>query len=120
LLVVREPHRVLAAAIVRVVDRAEGIRAAVIMDLFHEPGAVRAARSVVAALEGLALEAGCEVVLFLDGLSPRETSIVRRRGFLRSPEKYRLLLWYDRGTDPGLLPGDIHSWRFAFGDHDTF
>lgn len=120
LLMVREQGRPAAMAILRLVDRPEGIRAAVIMDFVHEPGARRAASSVLAAVERLALDAGCEVALFLDGIPPGELRMVRRRGFLKSPEKYVLLLWYDRGTDPGLLPGDIHSWRFTFGDHDTF
>jgi GNAT superfamily N-acetyltransferase len=120
LLVVRDGGKPTAAAIVRIVDRPEGIRAAVIMDFLFVPGAGRSARSVLAAVERAALAAGCDIALFLDGVASAESRIVRGRGFIRSPEKYVLLLWYDRGTDPALFPCDMASWRFAFGDHDTF
>jgi hypothetical protein len=120
LLVVRHQSKLLAAAIVRMVERAEGIRAAVILDLIHEPNSDRAAKMALAGVERLALASGCEGVLLLDGLSPADASLVRSRAYLKSPEKYSLLIWTDRGMDPLCLPQDLRSWRFAFGDHDTF
>ncbi len=120
LLAVRHQGRLRAAAIVRMVERAEGILAAVIMDLIHEPNSDRSAKMVLAGVERLALASGCEGVLLLDGLSPDDARLVRSRAYLKSPEKYSLLMWTDRGTDPLRFPQDLRSWRFAFGDHDTF
>lgn len=120
LLGVRHEGRLHAAAIIRMVERAEGIRAAVIMDLIHEPNSNRAAKMALAEVERLALASGCEGVLLLDGLSCDDACLVRSRAYLKSPEKYSLLMWTDRGTDPLQFPQDLRSWRFAFGDHDTF
>ena len=120
LLAVRHQGRLHGAAIVRMVERAEGIRAAVIMDLIHEPNSNRAAKMALAGVERLALASGCEGVLLLDGLSSDDARLVRSRAYLKSPEKYSLLMWTDRGTDPLRFPQDLRSWRFAFGDHDTF
>ena len=120
LLTVRHQGRLLGAAIVRMVKRSEGIRAAVIMDLIYEPNSNRAAKMALAEVERLALASGCEGVLLLDGLSSDDAGLVRNRAYLKSPEKYSLLMWTDRGTDPMRLPQDLRSWRFAFGDHDTF
>lgn len=120
LLGVRRGNQLLAAVIIRVVDRALGIRAAVIMDLVHAPDAGRAARAALAAAERLALNHDCDVVLFLDGLPPEDSRLVRRRGYFRSPEKYSLLLRPLRGTAHEPFSVDLRSWRFAFGDHDTF
>jgi hypothetical protein len=112
-------EHLLAAAIIRVADRA-GIRTAVIMDLIHQPTETRAANIALSAAERVALASNCDVVLFLDGLAQSDGRLVRRRGYLRSPEKYCLLVWTDRGSDPAFFPKDIRCWRFAFGDHDTF
>jgi hypothetical protein len=120
LLGVRYRGRLLAATILRVVDRPEGIRAAVIMDLVHEPEATRATRVALAEAEREALAHGCDVMLYLDGLAAADRRLLRRRAYLASPEKYSLLVWMDRGTDAGFFPREIRSWRFAFGDHDTF
>jgi hypothetical protein len=120
LLAVRHQGRLRAAAIVRTVERAEGILAAVILDLIHEPNSTRAAKMALAGVERLALASGCEGVLLLDGLSPDDASLVRSRAYLKSPEKYSLLMWTDRGMDPLRFPQDLRSWRFGFGDHDTF
>ncbi|TKB73761.1 MAG: GNAT family N-acetyltransferase [Nitrospira sp.] len=120
LLAVRHQDRLLAAAIVRMVERSEGIRAAVIMDLIHEPNSDRAAKMALAGVERLALASGCEGVLLLDGLSSDDARLVKSRAYLKSPEKYSLLMWTDRGMDPLCLPQDLRSWRFGFGDHDTF
>lgn len=120
LLGVRHQDRLLAVAIVRMIDRPEGIRAAVIMDLIHEPNAIRAAKMALAAVERLALTNGCEVVLVLDGVPSCDTDLIRRRAYFKSSEKYSLLLWTDRGADATCFPQDLRSWRFTFGDHDTF
>jgi hypothetical protein len=120
LLAVRHQGTLRAAAIVRMVERSEGIRAGVILDLIHEPNSDRAAKMALAGVERLALASGCEGLLLLDGLSPDDARLVRSRGYLKSPEKYSLLMWTDRGMDPLCLPQDLRSWRFAFGDHDTF
>jgi hypothetical protein len=117
---VRIQDRLIAAAIVRLVDRAEGIRAAVIMDVVYEPDAAAAGKTALAGVERLALREGCDVVLFLDGVSRVESRLVRHRGYLASPEKYTLLCWTDRSTDPTLFPKERGLWRFTFGDHDTF
>ena len=120
LLGVRRQDRLCAAVIVRMVDRSDGIRAAVIMDLIHEPSAIHSAKMALVAVDRLALANGCEVVIFLDGLSSCDSDIVRKRAYFKSSEKYSLLMWTDRGTDPLRFPQDLRSWRFAFGDHDTF
>ncbi len=119
LLSVRNNGLFLAAAIVRVVDRS-GIRTAVILDLIHKPEETRAAMLALAEVERVALASNCDVILFLDGLGAPDARLVRRRGYMKSPETYTLLAWTDRGSDPAFFPPDIHSWRFAFGDHDTF
>jgi hypothetical protein len=120
LLGVREQDRLLAAVILRLVDRPEGIRAAVVMDLIHAPNTGGAAEYALAAAERLALAEGSDVVLWLDGLPGAAARMVRRRGYLRSREKYSLLLWRGRGGDPFQFPLDSRLWRFTFGDHDMF
>lgn len=120
LLGVQRQGRLCAAVIVRMVDRSDGIRAAVIMDLIHEPGAMDAAKLALVAVEQLALASGCDVIIFLDGLPSCDNEIVRKRAYLKSSEKYSLLLWKDRRTDTACFPEDLRSWRFSFGDHDTF
>lgn len=120
LLGVRRQDRLCAAVIVRMVDRSDGIRAAVIMDLVHEPSAIHAATMALGAVDRLALANGCEVVIFLDGLSSCDSDIVRKRAYLKSSEKYSLLLWKDRGAGTACFPEDLRFWRFSFGDHDTF
>jgi hypothetical protein len=117
---VRRQDRLVASAIVRIVDRFEGIRAAVIMDLFYEPELPYAGSMALAAAERLALDEQCDVLLFLDGVSQPGADLLRRRGYVGSPEKYSLLLWTDRGTVQPDFPRECRSWRFTFGDHDTF
>ena len=112
--------RFVGAAIVRIVDRQGGIRAAVIMNLVSEPEFPGAGSLALAAVERLALGENCDVVLFLDGISEVEARLARRRGYITSPERYTLLLWKDRDIDPAIFPRDRQSWRFSFGDHDTF
>jgi hypothetical protein len=90
------------------------------MDLIHDPNSNRAAKMALAGVERLALASECEGVLLLDGLSAEDARLVRSRAYLKAPEKYSLLMWTDRGTDPLRFPQDLRSWRFAFGDHDTF
>lgn len=117
---VRRGNRVAAAAIVRIVDRRDTIRAAVIMDLIHEPEAVSAGRLALDAVERLALAAGCDVVLYLEGGSAAANRLLRRRGYLASSEPYSLLLWTDPRAETPRFPMDPYSWRFTFADHDTF
>jgi len=112
--------RCVGAAIVRIVDRMEGIRACVIMNLVYEPEYPRAGSIALAAVERLALGQNCDVVLSLDGMSQNETWLMRRRGYIATSEKYALLLWMNRAIDPKLFPHDRQPWRFTFGDHDTF
>ena len=67
--------------------------AAVILDLIHEPNSDHSAKMVLAGVERLALASGCEGVLLLDGLSSDDARLVRSRAYLKSPEKYSLLMW---------------------------
>jgi len=116
----RRGSRVAAAVIVRIVDRRDAIRAAVIMDVLYEPEAVSAGRLVLDAVERLAFGAGCDIVLYLEGGSASANRLLRRRGYFASSERYSLLLWTDpRANTPG-FPMDPHIWRFTFADHDTF
>lgn len=108
-----------AAVILRILDRPDGIRAAVLMDVVHGSGAERQARVALAAAERHALAAGCDVMVAL-GACAGSGSLLRSRGFIRTPEVYSLLAWTDRAGDPTLFPMDVDAWRFAFGDHDTF
>jgi hypothetical protein len=117
---VRRDGRLLAAVITRLVTRPDGIHAAIIMDLVHAPQVPGAAGAAMAAVERLALAGDCDVVLLLEATSPGDARVARRRGYLKSPEKYSLLLWTDRGAGPEPFSLERHAWRFAFGDHDTF
>lgn len=117
---VRLHDRLVASVILRIVNRFDGIRAAVVMDLFCEPELPRAAGLALAAAERLALDRQCDVALALDGFSLEQSRMVRGRGYIPSPEKYALLLWRDRREEADPLPADLRSWRFTFGDHDTF
>ena len=116
----RHQEQLQAAAIVRVVDRPEGIRAAIIMDVIHHRAVAGAAAAALAAAESFALHADCDVVLYLDGLPALDSRLVSRRGYRKSPERYSLLVWVDRGAESAVFPRQLSSWRFAFGDHDTF
>lgn len=120
LVAVRRRERVVGAAVVRLVERTDGIRSGIVMDIAHDPGLPASVSMALAAAETVALDGNCDVLLILDGLSATESRRVRRRGYLASPEKYSLLLWTDRSGDPQALPRDVRSWRFVFGDHDTF
>ncbi len=117
---VRRGNRVVAAAIVRIVDRRDAIRAAVIMDLIHEPEAVSSGQLALDAVERLARAAGCDVVLYLEGGSAASNRLLRRRGYRASSERYSLLLWTDPRADTPRFPMDPRNWRVTFADHDTF
>jgi hypothetical protein len=113
-------QRLSAAVITRIVDRPEGIRAAVILDMVHDGSAHHGLGRALAAAEHAALQAGCEVIFCLAPATLDPGLPLRRRGYLRTGENYNLLLWTDKGQPADLFPADPARWHFAFADHDTF
>src|SRR5262245_49151031 len=113
--------RIASCAVLCVVERRGGVRAAVILDLGWDPTMrdARAETQLFAAVQQIARRERCDVVLLLDGSSATDGDAARRAGYLESPERYTLLLRRDK-ANPVAAPCLDRAWRFVFGDHDTF
>jgi hypothetical protein len=112
--------RLVGAVIYREAERLGGIRAAVILDVIAAPGAERRLAGVLLEVERRALAAGCDLLLFLDGLGPETSALLRASGYRPSPEIYEFLVWPAARAAAGGAVGRLESWRFGFGDHDAF
>jgi hypothetical protein len=120
LLAVRRRGRLLAAAVVRVVER-ERLRLGVVLDaVADDPGDDAAYRAALAAAEGHAHARGCQAVLALDGPGILPAGTLRGAGYLATPERYTFLVWPCGEAGPGSPLRDLPRWRFGFGDHDAF
>jgi Acetyltransferase (GNAT) domain len=118
LLGVRRQGKLAAAVVWRAAVRGNGVRAGVLMDVAFQDGEEYAARKVIATAERSALRENCDVMLHLDGIG-EISRIIAHAGYYVSPERYSVLLWPAPLATSGRF-GDLSSWRYAFGDHDTF
>jgi hypothetical protein len=118
LLGVRRQRTLVAAGLWRAAVRGSKVRAGILMDLAYQNGEEDAARKTTAAAEEAALENGCDVMLYLDGVDAA-SPIIRRSGYCFTPERYSLLLWPAKITRRALL-SDVQNWRYPFSEHDTF
>jgi hypothetical protein len=122
LLGARRGGRPVAAVVYREAVRGPGIRMGPVMDVVHAPGEVAAAGLALAEAERRLLDAGCELMLHLDGLGAEVGQLLAGLGYRKTPERYVLMRWPRPAEKhlPDLPPGDRAGWRFAFGDHDAF
>jgi hypothetical protein len=58
-------------------------------------------------------------MMFLDGLGPRATALVRSAGYRPSPESHEFLLWPASRAAGSPSAGLLDRWRLGFGDHDA-
>jgi ribosomal protein S18 acetylase RimI-like enzyme len=122
LLGVRRGGRWVAAVIYREAVRERAIRIGVVMDLIHAAGDLAAARHALAGAERRLRDAGCEAMLYLDGLGGEVGQLMAASGYRETSERYVLIRW-PRPKEkelPDVPPGDRAGWRLAFGDHDAF
>jgi hypothetical protein len=117
---IRRGGDLVCAVIYRIAERGAGIHAGVIMDVMCSPGEERAAISCLVEVERRAHRAGCELMLFLDGLGPEASALFTASGYRHAPEKYDLLVWPKARLTEDPWLANIENWRFAFGDHDAF
>lgn len=110
-----------AAALLRIAARGEpALRLAVVMDLLDAAEDRQIASSLLAGATDWALEQHADAIIALEPTQPDEASWYRRKGFMRSPERYSLLV---KSTSPRPLPAgfrDSVQWRFSFAEHDAF
>ena len=117
--VVRRKGRVAAAAVYRAVSR-ERLRTGILLDLVYAEEDTASAQRVLAAAEHAMYDAGCQVMLALDGPDTRLGPVLRGYGYLRSSEKYAFLILPCRALAPGSPLYDASRWNYGFGDHDAF
>jgi hypothetical protein len=112
--------RLTGAVIYRLAERLGGIQATVIMDLVGAPGAEGQVAAALLEVERRALRAGSDLLMFLDGLGPGISALVRSAGYRPSPESYEFLVRPAGRTAASPSAGRLDRWRFTFGDHDAF
>jgi GNAT superfamily N-acetyltransferase len=91
----------------------------VVMDLIAEERDRGIARALLAEAERRAHLAGCQAMLWLDGVRELRT-LFAVRGYRKSPETYRLLGWPAAQVPEGSASRDPAAWRFPFAEHDAF
>lgn len=110
-----------AAALLRIAARGEpALRLAVVMDLVDASEDRRIASSLLARATDWALQQRADAIIVLEPTAPDEAAWYRRKGFMRSPERYALLV---KSTSSRSLPDgfrDPARWRFPFAEHDAF
>jgi hypothetical protein len=120
LLVSRREGQLVAATVYRTVDRDRGIRMGVVMDLVFRDKEELAAQAVLAEAQRRSYAAGADGMMCLDGSGPGMQKLLAADGYVRSSERYSLLLWPKTKLSSEPLLYDISYWRLAFSDHDAF
>lgn len=105
-----------AAAAYRVAERGDGIRVGVIMDLIFRERADGLA--ILRTIYRSSYDAGCELLLCLDGPGSPDRNLLKAAGFRPSPEVYEFLLWPKSAVVDA--NNDWNRWSFSFADHDAF
>jgi hypothetical protein len=117
---VRRRGALIAAIVYRIAERWNGITAGVVMDAVAVPGEESSLAGALAAAERHAERAGCELMMFLDGLGAQTSRVFARCGYVASPESYEMILWPRTAVTSSPPLARQSSWRFGFGDHDAF
>lgn len=96
------------------------LRLAVLMDMADASPAKRFTPALLAAATDWAASQRADALVALEPTAAAEAAAFRSRGFLRSPERYALLV---KPTSSRPLPAgfrDPAQWRFSFAEHDAF
>ena len=113
--------RLTATIVFRMAERGDRrIRAGVIMDVLGASQAPAAAAALLAESERQVMQAGGEVMLYLDGTGEETHRLLTAAGYRTSPETYYILVWPKNLAAPDCPAADLANWRFAFSDHDAF
>jgi Acetyltransferase (GNAT) domain len=107
-----------AAVVYRAAVRKD-IRTMVVMEMGHQQGEERALRSGLFELEKIATESECDVILCLSSNLPMQT-LLRSVGYMKSNEKYVLMMKPTGRKTECVFPAGIAGWYFTFADHDAF
>lgn len=107
-----------AAIVYRAAVR-KGIRTMVVMEMGHKPAEERALRSGLLELEKIATESESDVILCLSSNLPMQT-LLRSVGYMKSNEKYVLMMKPTGRKTECVFPASIAGWYFTFADHDAF
>lgn len=120
LLAAMRGENLVAAVVFRVAERGNAIRAGVMMDAVAVPAGESALRLLLAEAQQRAIDANCDLMLYLDGLGNETGRVVAASGYRRSPETYRMIVWPKDRIEHDKQLADLTQWRFAFADHDAF
>lgn len=115
----RRAGHVVAAVAYRIAER-HYVRAAVIMDVFHDPSDLSTVWHCLEEVERQASQQDADVILCLSDLNTSKALNLTRLGYMRSPETYTLL-WRNLRSEPihRAVP-DASDLCFSFADHDAF
>ena len=108
---VRRGLRIVAGVVYRLADR-KGVCTGVLLDIVAAASEEDAARASLRVAEQRARDEGAVVMLHLDGLAEPLAGAIRSLGYLRSAERYKLLVWPRDSSIP--------RYWFDFADHDAF
>lgn len=100
--------------------RGETVRTGVLIEMASRPGREDAAVSLLSEAESRMMDAGCEVVLHVDGMGSDREKLMPRLGYRTAPHLYHLLVWSPDDGWKKDARSELSSWRFAFSDHDAF
>jgi len=96
------------------------LRLAVLMDMADASPAKRFAPALLATAADWAARQRADALVALEPASPAEAAAFRGCGFLRSPERYALLVKHTSSRPRPAGFRDPAQWRFSFAEHDAF
>lgn len=96
------------------------LRLAVLMDVADSSPGKRLTPALLSVAADWAAGQRADAIVALEPTAAAEAAAFRKRAFLRSPERYALLV---KPTSSRALPAgfrDPAQWRFSFAEHDAF
>jgi|DewCreStandDraft_4_1066084.scaffolds.fasta_scaffold10583_8 N-acetylglutamate synthase-like GNAT family acetyltransferase len=112
--------QITAAAVWRMAERANGIRASIIMELLVTSPHRRDALTLLRFLHRHAYALGAEIVVILPPPDRDTYCLLRDAGYLRMPETYVLMCKALRPLADDFPMHDSTKWRYCFIDNDAF
>ncbi|MGC2112661.1 MAG: GNAT family N-acetyltransferase [Candidatus Korobacteraceae bacterium] len=92
-------------------------RTLAVVDLFHDPRRSEVGAALLRAAHRTAVALGVELASCLISPGSPLYPVVRRAGFLRTPESFELMVHQPKGSTP-LDNSDFASWHVTWFDHD--
>jgi acyl carrier protein len=124
LLVALDGQELLGGLLLRVAERdapvgGASISLGVVMEVLAPESDAAVATHLLWEAERRALQAGCQAMLWLDGVAELRP-LMDRLGYRASSETYRMLVWPPARVPAGSPAERLSNWRFPFSEHDAF